>query len=157
MLRFSKWSFIIVPQFFLLIVMAVWNIKQTTMKDYNIQSFQWMSCDRFRQPTKDHQYELCQKYFLRRTLFGAPNENFVLMYRTLFEDFRMKKTLHNKSGLGKSWQIVDFMFTFEEFWFLDGLSIKQTISIKRTHLSCTNGVHFIEIALSLLKRHVEFN
>ena len=32
----------------------------------------------------------------------------------------------NKSGLGKSWQIVDFMFTFEDFWFLDGLSIKRT-------------------------------
>ena len=31
-----------------------------------------------------------------------------------------------KSGLGKSWQIVDFMFTFEDFWFLDGLSIKRT-------------------------------
>ena len=34
--------------------------------------------------------------------------------------------LSNKSGLGKSWQIVDFMFTLEEFWFLVGLSIKRT-------------------------------
>ena len=50
MLRFSKWSFIIILQFFLLIIMAVWNIKQTIMKDYNIQSCQWMACDRFRQP-----------------------------------------------------------------------------------------------------------
>ena len=50
MLRFSKWSFIVILQFFLLIIMAVWNIKQTIMKDYNIQSCQWMVCDRFRQP-----------------------------------------------------------------------------------------------------------
>ena len=50
MLRFSKWSFIDILQFFLLIIMAVWNIKQTIMKDYNIQSCQWMACDRFRQP-----------------------------------------------------------------------------------------------------------
>ena len=33
--------------------------------------------------------------------------------------------LSNKSGLGKSWQIVDFMLTFEDFWFLDGLFIKR--------------------------------
>ena len=50
MLRFSKWIFIVIIQFFLLIIMAVWNIKQTIMKDYNIQSCQWMACDRFRQP-----------------------------------------------------------------------------------------------------------
>ena len=50
MLRFSKWSLIVILQFFLLIIMAVWNIKQTIMKDYNIQSCQWMACDRFRQP-----------------------------------------------------------------------------------------------------------
>ena len=49
MLWFSKWSFMVILQFFLLIVMAVWNIKQTIMKDYNIQSCQWMACDRFRQ------------------------------------------------------------------------------------------------------------
>ena len=48
--RFSKWSFIVILQFFLLTIMAVWNIKQTIMKDYNIQSCQWMACDRFRQP-----------------------------------------------------------------------------------------------------------
>ena len=46
----KKWSFIVILQFFLLIVMAVWNIKQTIMKDYNVQSCQWMACDRFRQP-----------------------------------------------------------------------------------------------------------
>ena len=34
----------------------------------------------------------------------------------------------DKSGPGKSWQRVDFMFTFEDFWFLDGLSIKRTSS-----------------------------
>ena len=49
MLRFSKWSFIDILQFFLLIVMTVLNIKQTIMK-YNIQSCKWMLCDRFRQP-----------------------------------------------------------------------------------------------------------
>ena len=60
----------------------------------------------------------------------------------LFEDFRMKKIAFsliflsfgpsNKSGLGKSWQIVDFMFTFEDFWFFNGLSIKRT-SPERGH------------------------
>ena len=34
--------------------------------------------------------------------------------------------LSNKSTLWKSWQIVDFMFTFEDFCFLNGLSIKRT-------------------------------
>ena len=48
--RFWKWSFIVILQFFLLIIMAVWNIKQIIMKDYNIQFCQWMTCDRFRQP-----------------------------------------------------------------------------------------------------------
>ena len=48
-LRFSKWIFKVILQFFLLIIMAVWNIKQTIMKDYNVQSCQWMTCDRFRQ------------------------------------------------------------------------------------------------------------
>ena len=33
MLRFSKRSFIVILQFFLLIIMAVWNIKQSIMKD----------------------------------------------------------------------------------------------------------------------------
>ena len=47
MLRFSKWSFTVIFQFFLLIIMAVWNIKQIIMKDYNIQSCQWMVCDYF--------------------------------------------------------------------------------------------------------------
>ena len=50
MLRFSKWSFIVILQFFLLVIIAGWNIRQTIMKDYNIQSCQWMACDRFRQP-----------------------------------------------------------------------------------------------------------
>ena len=50
MLRFSKWSFIVILEFFLLIVMAVWNIQQTIMEDYNIQSCQWMTYDRFQQP-----------------------------------------------------------------------------------------------------------
>ena len=38
MLKFSKWSFIVIHQFLLLSIMAVWNIKQTIMKDYNNQS-----------------------------------------------------------------------------------------------------------------------
>ena len=50
MLRFSKGIFIVILQIFLLIIMAEWNIKQTIMKDYNIQSCQWMTCDRFCQP-----------------------------------------------------------------------------------------------------------
>ena len=58
-LRFSKWSFIVILQFFLLVIIAGWNIRQTIMKDYNIQSCQWMACDRFRQPTQDHQCRLC--------------------------------------------------------------------------------------------------
>ena len=33
MLRSSKWSFKVILQFFLLIIMAVWNITQTIMKD----------------------------------------------------------------------------------------------------------------------------
>ena len=58
-LRFSKWSFTVILQFFLLLIMAVWNIKQTILTDYNIPSCQWIACDRFRQPTQDHQRGLC--------------------------------------------------------------------------------------------------
>ena len=50
MLIFSKWSLIVILQVFLLIIIAVWNFKQTIMKEYNIQSCQWMSCYRFGQP-----------------------------------------------------------------------------------------------------------
>ena len=50
MLRFSKWSSVVTLQLFLLIIITVWDIKQTIMKDYNIQSCQWMACDLFRQP-----------------------------------------------------------------------------------------------------------
>ena len=63
MLKFSKGSFIVILQFFLLIIMAVWSFKQTIMKDYNIQSCQWMRCDRFRQP-----FLLCST-FRSTTLF----------------------------------------------------------------------------------------
>ena len=49
-LRFLKWSFIVILQFFQLSIMAVRNIKQTTMKDYITQSCQWMVCNRFGQP-----------------------------------------------------------------------------------------------------------
>ena len=46
MLRFSKWSFLVILQFFLLIIMTVWNIKQTIVKNCNIQS-----CQRLLSPT----------------------------------------------------------------------------------------------------------
>ena len=37
-------KFIVILQFFLLIIMVVWNIKQTIMKDYNVQSCQsWLT------------------------------------------------------------------------------------------------------------------
>ena len=45
------------------------------------------------------------------------------------------------------WRLLIFRWTL----------YKADISIKRTLLSCTNGVHFIKIPLWLLKRHVEFN
>ena len=47
-------------------------------------------------------------------------KNFVLSL--IFQSFGP----FNKSRLGKSWQIVDFIFTFQDFWFLAGLSIKRT-------------------------------
>ena len=50
--KFSEWTLIVILQFFL-ILMAAWNIKQTIMKAYNIQSCQWM-CDCFCQPTEHH-------------------------------------------------------------------------------------------------------
>ena len=49
-----KMRFYIYSPVFLLIIMVVWSIKQTIMKDYNIQSCQWMACDRFHQPIQDH-------------------------------------------------------------------------------------------------------
>ena len=61
----------------------------------------------------------------------------------------------NKSGPGKSWQIVEFMFNFKDLIFRWTLN-KVDISLKRTLLSSTNVVHFIEIPLLLLKRHIEF-
>ena len=63
MLRFSKWSFIVTIKFFLLIIMAVRNVKQTIMKDYNIQFCQWMTCDCFCQPTRDHNVDYVKKIF----------------------------------------------------------------------------------------------
>ena len=62
----------------------------------------------------------------------------------MFEDITMKNFAFSlifpffgpakKTGLGKSWQIVDFMFTFEGFWLLEGLSIKRT-SLESGHFS----------------------
>ena len=45
------------------------------------------------------------------------------------------------------WRLLIFRWTL----------YKADISIKRTLLSCTIGVHFMEISLWLLERHVEFN
>ena len=45
------------------------------------------------------------------------------------------------------WRLLIFRWTL----------YKADISIKRTLLSCTNGVHFIEIPLWFLKRHVLIN
>ena len=69
MLRFPTWSLIVILQYFILIIMAVWNIKQTFMKDYNIilidniPSFQWMqqwmTRVRFHQPTQDYHCRFC--------------------------------------------------------------------------------------------------
>ena len=36
------------------IIILVWNINQTIMKDYHVQSCQWMAYDRFRQTIQDH-------------------------------------------------------------------------------------------------------
>ena len=66
MLRFSKWSFIVILQFFLLLIMAVWNIKQAIMKDYNIQSCQWMAWDCLREPfyfAQLFRYFLCTVHY----------------------------------------------------------------------------------------------
>ena len=83
MLRFSKWSFIVILQFFLLIIIAVWNIKQTIMKDYNIQSCQWMVCDRFCQPfllwTNFYSFLYTVHYFL--CIFSGKKDYLFIGYR----------------------------------------------------------------------------
>ena len=82
MLRFSKWIFIVILQIFLLIIMAEWNIKQTIMKDYNIQSCQWMTCDRFHQPfllcTTACSFLCTVHYFL--CAFFSKNSNLFIGY-----------------------------------------------------------------------------
>ena len=72
MLRFSKWSFIVILRFFLLIVMAVWNIKQTIMKDYNIQYCQWMACQwmTFASPHKITNVGYVKNIYLQPFLVG---------------------------------------------------------------------------------------
>ena len=49
---------------------AVWNIKKTITKDYNIQSCQWMVCDRFRQPTQDHNVGYVKNIYLQPPVVG---------------------------------------------------------------------------------------
>ena len=70
MLRFSKWSFIVILQFFLLIIMVIWNIKRTIMKDCDIQFCQWMACDRFRQSTQDHNVGYVKNIYLQPLVVG---------------------------------------------------------------------------------------
>ena len=145
MLRFSKWSFAVILQFFLLIIMAVRNIEQTIMKDYNVQSCQWMACDHFPHALFTlHSFSfflytihffLCafSAKMARFSLVTSNRTNVVNLVWRLWNEKDFKFSLifsffgpFNKSGLGKSWQIVDFIFTFEDFWFLDGLSVKRT-------------------------------
>ena len=70
MLRFSKWPFILILQFFLLTIMTVWNVKQTVMKDYNIQSCQSMACDHFRQPHNLSNVGSVKNNYLQPLLIG---------------------------------------------------------------------------------------
>ena len=58
------WSFIVILQFFPLIIMTVWNIKQTIMKDCNIQSCQWMACQPFLLCTTFRSFLCTVHYFL---------------------------------------------------------------------------------------------
>ena len=111
------------------------------MKDYNIQSCQWMACNHFCQPTQNHIVDYVKNIYLQPlvvgwiSLYGCGK---VQYERPFFLGSGLVSfDLSNKSWLGNSWQIVDFMFTFEDFWILDGLSIKWIL------LPCTNGVHFI--------------
>ena len=95
------------------------------MKDYNMQSCQWMVCDCFRQPTQDHNVGYVKNIYLQPFVVG-----WISMQGFNMSDFfsglvSVSFDLSNKSGLGKSWQIVDLMFTFEDFWFLDGVCIKR--------------------------------
>ena len=46
--------------------MAVWNIKQTIMKDCNIQSSQLMALDRFRQPSLPFSVKIKNGYLFIR-------------------------------------------------------------------------------------------
>ena len=142
MLRFSKWNFIVILQFFLLIVIAVWIIEQTNtiLSPVNVRSLSPAG-------TRFHDLWLVVKCtdvvnFVWR-LYNEKNFAFSLISRSF--------GLSNNFGFGKSWQVVDFMFNFEDYWFLDGHYIKRTL------LLCTNGVHFIAITQWLLKRHSEFN
>ena len=109
LLRFSKWSYIVILQFFLLIIMAVWIIKQIIMKDYNIQSCQWMMCDRFRQPlllcTSSCSF-LCTVHFL--CAFSAKMTTYLMC--TSWSVVR-KRTRAKKGGGGQnseSWANVLF-------------------------------------------------
>ena len=71
-----KIKFIVILLFFLLIIIAVWNIKQT-MKDYNFSPVNEWHIITFAIPHKITNVGYVNKiYFLRRTFFGTPNENF---------------------------------------------------------------------------------
>ena len=67
MTKFYSSSFIV----FLLIIMALWNIKQIIMKEYNIQSCQWMACNSFFQPKKDqHNVGYVKNIYLQPFVVG---------------------------------------------------------------------------------------
>ena len=143
----SKWSFIVILQFFLLIIMAVWNIKQTIMKDYNIQSCQWMACDRFRQPTQDHNVGYVKNVYLQHlvvdwiSMLGCSK----VQYEGPFfvGSVSVSFGLSNKSGLGKSTD-SEFHVYFWRLLICRWTLYKADISMKRALMSCANGVHFIE-------------
>ena len=89
------------------------------MKDYNNQSCQWMTCDRFRQPTQDHNVGYVKNIYLQPLVAGwisMQGCGKVQYERPFFLGLvSVSCGLSNKSGLGKSWQIMDFMSTFEDF------------------------------------------
>ena len=54
--------------------------------------------------------------------------------------------------------IIFFAYCHQKWLLINWLQIMCTLrSVVRSLLSCSNGVHFIQIPLWLLKRHVEFN
>ena len=80
MVRFSKLSFIVILQFFLLIIMAAWNIKPLWKIIIFSPVNEWRAIA-FPSAHKITVGYVKNIYFLRLTLFGAPNENFAFETR----------------------------------------------------------------------------